>query len=81
MLLAEWLTEQAIGLAIEVPRNTGPGLLEAAYEQCLCVELRRAPSLPLPPPCPPEGAASCLQSRGWCFSVKLRANSVHSVST
>jgi GxxExxY protein len=23
-------------------RNTGPGLLEAVYEQCLCVELRRA---------------------------------------
>lgn len=42
MLLAEALTEQVIGLAIEVHRNTGPGLLEAVYEQCLCVELRRA---------------------------------------
>jgi GxxExxY protein len=48
MLLAEALTEQVIGLAIEVhPRikcgdHTGPGLLEAVYEQCLCVELRRA---------------------------------------
>jgi GxxExxY protein len=42
MLLAEPLTEQVIGLAIEVHRNTGPGLLEAVYEQCLCVELRRA---------------------------------------
>ncbi len=42
MLLAESLTEQVIGLAIEVHRNTGPGLLEAVYEQCLCVELRRA---------------------------------------
>ena len=41
-LLAESLTEQVIGLAIEVHRNTGPGLLEAVYEQCLCVELRRA---------------------------------------
>jgi len=29
MLLAESLTEQVIGLAIEVHRNTGPGLLEA----------------------------------------------------
>jgi GxxExxY protein len=41
MLLAEPLTEQVIGLAIEVHRNTGPGLLEAVYEQCLCMELRR----------------------------------------
>jgi GxxExxY protein len=42
MLLAESLTEQVIGLAIEMHRNTGPGLLEAVYEQCLCVERRRA---------------------------------------
>jgi GxxExxY protein len=42
MLMAESLTEQVIGLAIEVHRNTGPGLLESVYEQCLCVELRRA---------------------------------------
>jgi len=42
MLLAESLTEQVVGLAIEVHRNTGPGLLEAVYEQCVCVELRRA---------------------------------------
>jgi GxxExxY protein len=42
MLRAESLTEQVIGLAIEVHRNTGPGLLEAVYEQCPCVELRRA---------------------------------------
>ncbi len=42
MLLSETLTEQVIGLAIEVHRHTGPGLLESVYEQCLCVELRRA---------------------------------------
>ena len=36
------MTEQVIGLAIDVHRDTGPGLLEAVYEQCLCVELRRA---------------------------------------
>jgi len=41
MLLAESLTQQIIGLAIEVHRHTGPGLLESVYEQCLCVELRR----------------------------------------
>ena len=42
MLPAESLTERVVGLAIEVHRDTGPGLLEAVYEQCLCVELRRA---------------------------------------
>ncbi|HIJ61856.1 MAG TPA: GxxExxY protein [Rhodospirillaceae bacterium] len=28
-----------IGLAIEVHRTLGPGLLESAYEECLCHEL------------------------------------------
>jgi GxxExxY protein len=31
-----------IGLAIEVHRHTGIGLLESVYEQCLCHELREA---------------------------------------
>ena len=34
------LTQQIIGLAIEVHRVLGPGLLESAYEECLCFELR-----------------------------------------
>jgi GxxExxY protein len=42
MLLAGALTEQVIGLAIEVHRHTGPGLLEAVYEPCLCGEPPRA---------------------------------------
>ena len=42
MLIAGELTEQIIGLAIEVHRHTGPGLLESVYEQCLCHELRQA---------------------------------------
>jgi GxxExxY protein len=33
------LTESIIGAAIEVHRVTGPGLLEAVYEECLCCEL------------------------------------------
>lgn len=33
------MTEKVIGAAIEVHRNLGPGLLESAYEQCLCHEL------------------------------------------
>ena len=33
------LTEQVIGLAIEIHRTLGPGLLESAYEECLCYEL------------------------------------------
>ena len=36
------LTESVIGLAIEVHRELGPGLLESAYEECLCYELRSA---------------------------------------
>lgn len=33
------LTEQIIGAAIQVLRELGPGLLESAYEACLCHEL------------------------------------------
>jgi GxxExxY protein len=33
------LTELLIGCAIEVHRTLGPGLLESAYEVCLCREL------------------------------------------
>jgi GxxExxY protein len=33
------LTDQIIGAAIEVHQHLGPGLLESAYEQCLCHEL------------------------------------------
>lgn len=39
MLVDAGLTERIIGLAIEVHRNTGKGLLESVYEQCLCFEL------------------------------------------
>jgi GxxExxY protein len=37
----DFLTEKVIGLAIEVHRSLGPGLLESAYEECLCFELRQ----------------------------------------
>jgi len=33
------ITETIIGAAIEVHRALGPGLLESAYEECLCREL------------------------------------------
>jgi len=33
------LTGEIIGAAIEVHKVLGPGLLESAYEQCLCREL------------------------------------------
>jgi GxxExxY protein len=33
------LTHEIIGAAIEVHRMLGPGLLEAAYEECLAREL------------------------------------------
>ena len=34
------LTDRVIGLAIEVHRQLGPGLLESSYEECLCFELQ-----------------------------------------
>ena len=42
MLMARELTEQVIGLAIDVHRLTGPGMLESVYEGCLCHELAQA---------------------------------------
>ncbi len=33
------LSKKIIGSAIEVHRHLGPGLLESAYEECLCHEL------------------------------------------
>jgi len=36
------LGERVIGLAIDVHRHLGPGLLESAYEECLCFELAQA---------------------------------------
>ena len=39
MLEQEHLTESIIGAAIDVHRELGPGLLESAYEECLCHEL------------------------------------------
>ena len=39
MLIEEQLTEQIIGAFIEVHQELGPGLLESAYEACVCHEL------------------------------------------
>jgi GxxExxY protein len=36
------LTERVIGACIEIHRALGPGLLESAYEECLCHELSLA---------------------------------------
>jgi GxxExxY protein len=34
------LSDQIIGIAIEVHKALGPGLLESAYEECLCHDLK-----------------------------------------
>ena len=34
------ITENIIGASIEVHKALGPGLLESAYEECLCFELK-----------------------------------------
>jgi GxxExxY protein len=39
-MLEKELTHSIIGAAIEVHRLLGPGLLESAYEECLCKELQ-----------------------------------------
>ncbi len=39
MLHNEDLTQIIISAAIEVHRHLGPGLLESAYEECMCHEL------------------------------------------
>jgi GxxExxY protein len=36
------ITEKIIGAAIEIHRHLGPGLLESAYEECLCYEMSQA---------------------------------------
>ena len=36
------LTDRVIGACIEIHRSLGPGLLESAYEECLCYELSQA---------------------------------------
>jgi GxxExxY protein len=35
------LTDRIIAASIEIHRHLGPGLLESAYEECLCYELSR----------------------------------------
>lgn len=52
-LRASQLTDRIIGLAIDVHRALGPGLLESVYEECLAYELDQSSipfrrQLPLP---------------------------------
>jgi GxxExxY protein len=40
MMEINYLTGEIIGAAIEVHKGLGPGLLESAYEECLCHEFK-----------------------------------------
>ena len=40
MMEINYLTGEIIGAAIEVHKALGPGLLESAYEECLCHEFK-----------------------------------------
>jgi GxxExxY protein len=42
MLEHHELTERVIGLAIDVHRTVGPGLLESVYVECMALELKHA---------------------------------------
>jgi GxxExxY protein len=64
------LTERIIGLAIEVHRELGPGLLESAYEECLCSELRQnglshERQVPLPVVYKSLGSIAAIASTLW----------------
>src|SRR5690349_14088213 len=52
------LTEAIVGAAIEVHKTLGPGLLESAYEACLCHELMKRVEIRAP-----ETAAARLRRR------------------
>ncbi len=41
-LVLEPLTRRIIGVAMDVHRELGPGLLETIYEECLCLALEQA---------------------------------------
>ena len=61
------LSERVIGLAIEVHRHLGPGLLESTYEDCLCFELQQA-AIPL------GGKFPCLWSTkrsSWSTAIEF----------
>lgn len=40
-MFEDHILKKIIGCAIEVHRILGPGLLESAYQECLCYELKR----------------------------------------
>ncbi len=64
MLILEKLTGEICAAAIEVHKHVGPGLLESAYEECLCHELslRRLGSVRVHPACPPSPVAHLFET-------------------
>jgi|SRR3989339_878023 len=75
------LTQETIGAAIEVHRALGPGLLESAYEECLCRELIiRNISFERQKPLPLEYKGFRLEC-GYCIDLLVEGNVVVEVKS
>lgn len=70
------LTERVIGLAIDVHRHLGPGLLESAYEECLCFDLREN-AIPYGDKyrCPSTRRSDWNVVIGWILSLPTKSSS------
>ena len=74
------LAHEVIGAAIEVHRQLGPGLLESAYEEALCIELTlrgipfvRQPIVTVSYKGRPVGESRLDLLVGGCLIVELKA--------
>jgi GxxExxY protein len=80
-MLVNELTKEIISAAIEVHRALGPGLLESAYEECLCRELNlRGIPFERQVPLPVEFTGVRLQC-GYCLDLLVDKRVVVEIKT